>query len=93
MVITAIDSVLKDFLQEIRERRTPDEHAMGSRYDRIDMLDVCARSWPSNSWVAGPVIKSLSPMTSSKRRRFSLILFGSFSAFLNSSPRTERRVG
>ena len=35
-----IDSVLKDFLQEIRERRPPDEHAMGSWYDGIDMLDV-----------------------------------------------------
>ena len=35
-----IDSVLKDFLQEIRERRPPDEHAMGSWYNGIGMLDV-----------------------------------------------------
>jgi hypothetical protein len=36
----AVDSVHKDFLQEIRERRPPDEHAMGSWHDRIDILDV-----------------------------------------------------
>jgi hypothetical protein len=40
MVIMAIDSVLEDFLQEIRERRPPDEHAMGSGQEGIDMLDV-----------------------------------------------------
>ena len=35
-----IDSVLKDFLQEIRERRSPHEHAMGSGHDSVDMFDV-----------------------------------------------------
>ena len=35
-----IDSLLKDFLEEIRERRPKEEHAMGSGYDGIDMLDV-----------------------------------------------------
>jgi hypothetical protein len=39
------------------------------------------------------LIKSLSPVTISKRRKFSLILFGSFSAFLNSSLRPEREPG
>ena len=36
----AIDSVLEDLLQEISARRPPDEHAMGSGYDGIDLLDV-----------------------------------------------------
>jgi hypothetical protein len=36
----AVDSVHKDFLQEIRERRSPDEHAMSSRKYRIHMLNV-----------------------------------------------------
>src|SRR4029077_6708023 len=31
--------MLEDFLQEIRERRPPDEHAMGSGHDGVDMLD------------------------------------------------------
>ena len=34
----AIDS-LKDFLQEISERRPPDEHAVGSGHDGVDMFD------------------------------------------------------
>ena len=34
------DSVLEDFLQEISERRPPDEHTMGSGHDGVDMLDV-----------------------------------------------------
>ena len=33
---------LEDFLQEITERRSPDEHAMSSTvYKRIAMFDVC----------------------------------------------------
>ena len=33
-------SVLEDFLQEIRERRPPDEHAMGSGHDGLYVVDV-----------------------------------------------------
>jgi hypothetical protein len=36
----AIESVLEGFLQEIVEGLPPDEHGMGTGYDRIDMLDV-----------------------------------------------------
>ena len=36
------DSGLKDLLQKIIERRSPDEHAMGSAWqDCVGMLDVC----------------------------------------------------
>src|SRR5450631_1207743 len=38
----AIDSLFGDFLQEISERRSPHEHAMGSTWhDCVGMLDVC----------------------------------------------------
>jgi hypothetical protein len=36
----AIDSVLEDFSQEISERRSPDEHAMGSGKNDINVSDV-----------------------------------------------------
>jgi hypothetical protein len=36
----AVDSVLKDFLQEIGKRGPPNKHAMSSWDDDIDMLDV-----------------------------------------------------
>ena len=35
-----IDSLFEDFLQEISERRPPDEHAMGSGQDGGDMFDI-----------------------------------------------------
>ena len=38
--LTAVDSVLENFLQEISERRPPDEHAMGSGQDGVDMFDI-----------------------------------------------------
>jgi hypothetical protein len=39
--ITAIiDLWLEDFLEEISERRPPDEHAMGPGHDGADVLDL-----------------------------------------------------
>jgi hypothetical protein len=46
MIEPHLDSVLEDFLQEIRERGSPDEHAMSpAGYNRIrDVLQLCSRA-------------------------------------------------
>ena len=40
MGLSPFDSLFEDFLQEISERRPPDEHAMGSGQDGGDMFDI-----------------------------------------------------
>ena len=38
--LTAIDSLFEDFLQKISKRRPPNEHAVSSGHNGVDVLDL-----------------------------------------------------